>query len=67
MSKPHNHLPDKIYAYPYTASTTMTTKQLRETLLETEGWVIANGRVREIKSKSLGAGVYKVYLEGYKP
>lgn len=44
-------------------SQTMTRKELKETLLSTNGWIFANGLALDIKSKNLGAGVYKVYLK----
>jgi hypothetical protein len=58
-----NHLPDNFYTMPKVANMTLTRKQLRETLLYTGGWIIACGRIHEIKSKHLGAGVYRVNLE----
>ena len=55
-------LPNIFYTMPGTANTTMVRKDLKELLLETEGRVIACGRLYEIKSKHLGAGVYRVTL-----
>lgn len=43
--------------------TTLPTKQLRELLLETGGQVMARGSLYDIKSRSLGAGVYDVSLK----
>jgi len=57
-----NHLPDTLYVFD-SARTTLTRKQLKETLLDTNGKVIASGRLRTIKSKHIGAGVYEVWLE----
>jgi len=48
---------------PHLAQMTMTKKQLRETLLYTDGSILANGRMWDIISKHLGAGVYKVTLK----
>lgn len=45
------------------AKATMTRNQLKETLLATDGWVMACGRIWDIRSKHLGAGVYSVYLK----
>lgn len=57
-----NHLPDAAYTMPESWSGTMTTKQLRETLLATGGDILACGWSRDIKSKRLGPGVYRVWL-----
>jgi len=56
-----NHLPDSLYVFD-NAKTTLTRKQLKETLLDTNGKVMAGGRLRPIKSKHIGAGVYEVWL-----
>lgn len=56
-----NHPPEVVYAFY--GSTTLTRAQLRETLLATDGWVLARGIKHLIRSKSLGAGVYQVWLE----
>jgi hypothetical protein len=58
-----NHLGDNFYVIPGTAMTTMTTKQFQETLLVTEGSIIARGQLWDIKGESLGAGVYRVTLK----
>lgn len=58
-----NHLSDMFYTMPGACNTTMTRKQLKETLLATDGWVLACGHCWDIKSKHLGAGVYKVFLK----
>ncbi len=42
---------------------TLTTAQLKALLLKTNGAVICNGRLRDICSKKLGAGVHKVWTE----
>jgi len=57
----HNHLPDWCYIPGNT--TTMTRKQLRETLLATAGKCMAQGRMCDVTSKHLGAGVYRVWLQ----
>jgi len=62
-AKPFNHLSTNFYAMPGACSTTMTRKQLKETLFATDGWVLACGYGWNVKSKSLGAGVYKVWLK----
>lgn len=60
--EPHNHLPPHFYTM-LGARTTLTTKQLRETLLATDGWIMARGQMRVIKSKRIGPGVYEVWSE----
>jgi len=56
-------LPDNFYAFPHYASTVITRKELRELLLNTEGTAIIQGHLMKIKSKHLGAGVYKITVE----
>jgi len=56
-------LPIHFYRAPDIANMTMTRKDLKELLLESDGWIIACGRTYDIKSKSMGAGVYRVSLE----
>lgn len=43
--------------------TTCTTAVLRRLLLDNDGQVLARGRLSDIKSKHLGAGVYRVWLD----
>ena len=57
-----NHLRDIFYTMPEFANTTMTKKELKETLLATNGWILACGYCWDIKSKHIGVGVYKVFL-----
>lgn len=56
-------LPMQFYTMPTTASMVMDRKDLKELLLETGGQIIARGRFWDIKSKHIGAGVYKVTLK----
>lgn len=56
-------LPTIFYTMPRTASATMTTRNLRSILLETEGSIIAKGVMWDICNKHLGAGVYRVTLK----
>ena len=57
-------LPDAFYGLPPgVANMTVTRKDLQELLLATDGWAIIRGRMMEIKSKHLGAGVYRVTVE----
>ncbi len=58
-----NHLRDNFYTIPGRAETTMTRKELKETLLATDGNIIACGNLYDIEHKHLGAGVYKVFLK----
>lgn len=56
-------LPDNFYVYPHLANTVMTHEDLKELLLETGGTIIASGRLYDIESKLLGAGIYRVTLK----
>ncbi len=47
---------------PEYATVVMDKEDLKELLLETNGWVIACGQLYKIKSERLGAGVYEVSL-----
>ncbi len=58
-----NHLSINAYSIPHIWNSTMTRKQLKETLLATDGEIFACGSKYYIKSKNLGAGVYKVWLK----
>jgi hypothetical protein len=59
-------LSNNFWTIPDFANELMTRKELREVLLDTGGQIIAHGRLRNIKSKHIGAGVYKVTLESLK-
>ena len=59
-----NHLGNNFYIMPKYANTTMTRKELRETLLDTDGKILTCGRMWDIVSKNLCAGIYKVSLKG---
>ncbi len=56
-------LPNVFYTMPRYANTTMETKDLKEILLSTDGWVFAQGYLFDVCSKAIGAGVHKVWLE----
>lgn len=56
-------LPMYFYQVPAVANTTMDKKDLKELLLNTDGWIMATGYRWEIKSKHIGAGVYRVHLK----
>lgn len=55
-------LPNKFYTMPTIANTTMDKKDLKELLLKTEGWIMANGQRYLITSEDIGADVYRVRL-----
>ena len=56
-------LPNNFYSFPAIANTTMSSEDLKELLLNTEGWALIRGHMWEIKTKLLGTGVYKVWVE----
>ena len=45
------------------ANGTLTRRQLRALLLSSGGWITCRGHIRDIRSKQLGAGVYRVWTE----
>jgi hypothetical protein len=47
-------------------TTTCDKKTLKELLTSTGGWVMAQGYGCDIRTKHLGVGVYKVWLERQK-
>lgn len=59
----NNHLTNNFYSMPNYAIMSMTKKELKETLLVTDGWIMSCGYCYDIKSKHLGAGIYKVFLK----
>ncbi len=58
-----NHLPDSFWSMPECAYITLEGQSLKETLLATDGTILACGRIYDIVSKSLGAGVFRVSLK----
>ena len=56
-------LNNNAWTVPHLFTQTVTTKELREILLETDGWIMACGYIYDIKHKNLGAGVKRVYLK----
>ncbi len=58
-----NHLEDRMYVYPAIAKQVMTTKQVQETLLYTDNFVMAAGRGWELNIRNLGAGMKEVSLK----
>ena len=45
------------------ANSTVTRAVLQEMLLSTDGQMFKNGELHDIKSKHIGAGIYKVWTE----
>ena len=58
-----HYLTEAFYKTPHIARTTMTTKELQDTLIHTEGVIRANCRMWNIISTHLGVGIYKVTLK----
>ncbi len=59
-----NHLPISFWQIPDHARVTLTRSELKETLLyHSDGRILACGYLWDIRSRSLGAGVYAVTLE----
>ncbi len=50
------------YTMPDHANTTMKKEHLQETLLATDGFIMACGRMFDIKAEHIAADVYKVRL-----
>lgn len=59
-------LPKQFYTQPDVAEDVVDRKALRKILLCNNGRIIAQGKLWDIKNKSLGAGVYRIYLEKWK-
>ena len=51
------------YTMPNNARQTMNRKDWQELLLDTGGKILTCGRLRKLKGKYLGAGIYDVTLE----
>lgn len=58
-----NRTIDHLVAFPRDAKPTVGRDTLRSLLLYTEGWVMANGLMYDVRSEHLGAGIYRVWLE----
>ena len=59
---PFNHLNNNFYTMPKIARQVMTTLQFKETLLQTENFIMSCGHGWKLKSESLGAGMVEVRL-----
>ncbi len=55
-----NHLSDSFYITPSFARQVMTRRETRETLLATQGRILACGEMWDVMVKHLGAGMYGV-------
>lgn len=62
MGKEAKELYDRLGYYPGIRKITAKTKVVRELLLATDGQTLLNGKLWDIESKNIGAGVYKVWL-----
>jgi hypothetical protein len=59
-------LSNNFYLIPDYAKQTVKRKELQETLLSTDGRIISQGRLRELKTKHLGVGIYEISLKPLK-
>ena len=57
-----NHLEDRMYRNPSFATQVMTAKQVKETLLATNNFIMAAGYGWKLKVKNIGAGMKEVSL-----
>lgn len=62
-TKPKNFLAADHYRQPGIFSQVMTAAELKATILETSGRVLACGSLWDIKNKRLGPGCYRVFLK----
>lgn len=60
---PESHRIINFLAGMPSGNSTITKEQLKEILLSTGGWMMACGRMYDIESKHLGAGIYKIFLK----
>lgn len=58
-----NHLDRGFYNNPSNARMTMTTQQLQETMMYTEGSITAMGFMWDIQKKNLAPGVWLITLK----
>ncbi len=56
-------LREALVAFPGIRKITSTREDLAETLLASDGTMLLNGSLWDIKSKPIGAGIHKVWLE----
>ena len=63
--QPFNHLSNSFYVFPKTARQVMTDKQVKETLLETNNFIMACGLGWRLKIKNIGVGMKEVTLQPF--
>lgn len=63
--KSFNHLSHNMYVYPKYARQVMTTKQVKETLLATDNFIMACGHGWKLKIQNIGAGMEEVTLQPF--
>lgn len=63
MKEEKSYLNSVFWQLPTTSTQLMRTRELQETLMFHQGAIIARGQLWNIKSKKVGPGVYKVFLE----
>ena len=56
-------LPNNFYTCPTMADMTIDSRGLKELLMATGGSILARGVLWDIKTKNMGAGVYRVSLK----
>jgi len=54
---------DALYVYPGMRKVTVETKIFKEIMLYTGGDILVDGRLYDITSKNLGAGIYRLQLK----
>lgn len=59
-------LREHLTAYPTVRKITATTRDVRDTLLASDGQMLLNGNLYRIRSKPLGARVHQVWLERWR-
>lgn len=60
--EPFNHLENRMYTFPTIARQIMTTKQVKQTLLATNNFIMACGKGWKLKIENIGAGMKEVRL-----
>lgn len=60
-----NHLANNMYSFPAIARQVMTTRQVKETLLHTDNFILACGRCWKLSVKNIGAGMKEVRLKPF--
>jgi hypothetical protein len=63
LSKEANEVLDFLAGMPQWAHRAVPQKMMREILLHTEGEMYLRGYTWDVKTKRLGAGIHKIWLE----